>query len=97
MIYAWTLTLTQKSWNISMEQIEAAPIGTSSYGCDVHIREESLRAKFQFYGAVGDRKRHKDKPLAGTVQENLSKGTTWKIFAKFFCKMWHSSVDFTKT
>jgi len=47
MIYAWTLALTQKSWNISMEQIEAAPIGSSSYGCDVHIRKESLRAKFQ--------------------------------------------------
>jgi len=90
MIYAWTLTLTQKSWNISMEQIEAAPIGSSSYGCDVHIRKESLTAKFQFYGAVGDDKCHKDKPLAGTVQKNLphvlvkSKGTTCKIFAKFF-------------
>ena len=70
MIYAWTLTLTQKPWNVSMEQKEAAPIGSSSYGCDVHIRKESLRAKFQFYGAVEDGKCHKDKPLVGTVLQH---------------------------
>ena len=47
MIYAWTLTLTQKSWNISMEQIEAAPIGSSSCGCDIHLTDERLKATFQ--------------------------------------------------
>ena len=63
-----------------MEHIEAAHIGSSFYGSDVHITNERLR----------EGKCHKDKPLPGTVQENLphvlvkSKGTSCKMFAKFF-------------